>query len=178
MTRQRNHRQPLMAVLFAYLFSQSQAQRLSQDDEVDEWALYGCDNPRNDMVACFCGFLEDRIDAAAATAGALMPEELSEQSSIECNADGMAGSYPCSNVNLHSHLPLSTFGSSSANDIWGWTEQNSGREFAILALNDGTAFVEISNPSNPAYLGKLPTHTVSSSWRDVKVYKNFAFVVS
>ena len=31
---------------------------------------------------------------------------------------------------------------------------------------------------NPVYLGKLPTHTSSTTWRDVKVYNNYAFIVS
>ena len=73
---------------------------------------------------------------------------------------------------------LSTFGSAEANDIWGWTDSSSGREFAIIGLADGTGFVEITNAANPVYLGKLPTQTFSSSWRDIKVYNNHAFIVS
>jgi hypothetical protein len=51
-------------------------------------------------------------------------------------------SYPCSNIDLMSFLPLSTFGTSTfpspgGNDIWGWT--HNGREFALMALTTGTA---------------------------------------
>ena len=47
-----------------------------------------------------------------------------------------------------------------------------------MGLGNGTAFVDISDPVNPVYLGKLPTHTGSSTWRDIKVYSDHAFIVS
>lgn len=98
-------------------------------------------------------------------------------SQVPCTG-GNASGYPCSNIDLSSFVPLSTFGSSSANDIWGWTHAVSGREFALIGLRDGTGFVEITNPTTPVYKGKLPTHTATSLWRDVKTYKNHAYVVS
>lgn len=91
---------------------------------------------------------------------------------------GSAGGFSCSNVDLLAFLPLSTFGSTDANDIWGWTDPLDGTEYALIGLNDGTGFVDISDPENPLYLGKLPTHTTNSDWRDVKVYANHAFIVS
>ncbi|MCB0515421.1 MAG: choice-of-anchor B family protein [Chitinophagales bacterium] len=91
---------------------------------------------------------------------------------------GMAGSYPCDNIDLKSFIPLSTFNATAANDIWGWTDATSGREFALMGLNNGTAFVEITDPEYPIYLGKLPTHTNNSTWRDIKVFNNYAFIVS
>jgi len=53
-----------------------------------------------------------------------------------------------------------------------------GKEYAIVCLDNGTAFIDISNPENPVYLGKLPTATDNSPWRDAKVYQNHAFIVS
>ncbi len=92
--------------------------------------------------------------------------------------DGQAGEYPCENVDLLSHMPLEEFGSESGNDIWGWTDPETGKEYALMGLNDGTGFVDVSEPTNPVYLGKLPTRTEDSIWRDVKVYKDHAFIVS
>ncbi len=77
-----------------------------------------------------------------------------------------------------SRISLSTFGSDRGNDSWGWTDPQDGTEYAIMGLGNGTAFVDISDPVNPVYLGKLPTHTSSSTWRDIKVYNNYAFIVS
>jgi len=93
-------------------------------------------------------------------------------------SSGMAGGYPCSGYDLLSHIPLSTFNAGSANDSWGWTDPQTGKEYSLVGLNNGTAFVDTSDPVNPIYLGKLPTHTQSSTWRDIKVYNNHAFVVS
>ena len=53
-----------------------------------------------------------------------------------------------------------------------------GKEYALMGLGNGTAFVDITDPVNPIYLGKLPTHTDSSTWRDIKVYNDHAFIVS
>lgn len=69
-------------------------------------------------------------------------------------------------------------GASAANDSWGWTDPETGIEYALVGVNNGTAFINIEDPANPLYLGKLPTHTSSSVWRDLKVYLNYAFVVS
>ena len=64
------------------------------------------------------------------------------------------------------------------NDIWGWTDPLDGKEYALLGRTTGTAFIDITDPNNPVYLGNLPTHTVSSLWRDIKVYTDHAFIVS
>ncbi len=92
--------------------------------------------------------------------------------------NGLAGSYPCNDYDLMSTITLSQMNAGAGNDSWGWTDPQNGKEYAIIGLNNGTAFIDISNPTNPIYLGKLPTATSNSSWRDVKVYQNHAFIVS
>ncbi len=92
--------------------------------------------------------------------------------------DGQAGAYPCKNVDLLSHMKLDEFGSESGNDIWGWTDPETGKNYALMGLDDGTGFVDVSKPKRPVYLGKLPTQTDPSLWRDIKVHDNHAFVVS
>lgn len=97
-----------------------------------------------------------------------------------CNS-GFAGSYPCSNIDLQSHLSVIQLGGTATtegNDIWGWTDPLNGKEYALIGLTSHTAFVDITNPVNPIYLGKLPTATSNSIWRDIKVYNNYAFIVS
>ena len=97
-----------------------------------------------------------------------------------CNS-GNAGGYPCSNIDFYSRLSISQLGGTSSaevNDIWGWTDPLDNKEYAIIGLTSHTAFVDITNPTAPIYLGKLPTATINSIWRDIKVYANFAFIVS
>jgi choice-of-anchor B domain-containing protein len=94
--------------------------------------------------------------------------------------DGMAGIYPCSNMDLLAFVPVAQFTASSTNSLWGWTDPHSGIEYALIGANNGIAFYDLSKPDAPRYLGKLPTTpgTGSSIWRDVRVYKNHAFVIS
>ncbi|HNB51081.1 MAG TPA: choice-of-anchor B family protein [Anaerolineales bacterium] len=92
--------------------------------------------------------------------------------------NGFAGSYACDKVDLMAFMPLSNFTSSSSNDVQGWTDPLDGTEYAVLGLNNGTAFIDISDPENPVYLGKLPTHTGSSLWREIEVMGNYAYVVA
>ena len=87
-------------------------------------------------------------------------------------------SYPCNGLTLQSYISADTMGALEAQDSWGWTDPQSGKEYAVVALDNGTSFVDISNPTNPKYLARLDSQTGSSLWRDVKVYKNHAFIVS
>ncbi|MBT8282752.1 MAG: choice-of-anchor B family protein, partial [Muriicola sp.] len=99
----------------------------------------------------------------------------SEGNFVPCE-NGFAGAYPCDGYDLLGRLSLNAMNASSGNDIWGWTDMTSGREFALVGLNNGTAFIEITDTENLIYLGKLPTATTSSAWRDIKVYGDYAFV--
>ena len=93
--------------------------------------------------------------------------------------DGLAaGLYPCQNIDLLATLGTNQVGGGEMNDIWGWTDALDGKEYVLLGRTSGTAFIDISDPVNPIYLGNLSTETTSSLWRDVKVYNNHAFIVS
>jgi choice-of-anchor B domain-containing protein len=91
---------------------------------------------------------------------------------------GMAGPYPCSNVDLMSFTPVAAMGCGATNDIWGWTDPLTSREYALVGCNNGTSFVDVTVPDAPVYLGRLPTHTSNSSWRDLEVYNNHVFIGS
>ncbi len=105
---------------------------------------------------------------------------LGEQVSCE---DGVAHLFDCGEVDLVSFLPVSAIGGARGvrvNDLWGWNDPETGREYALIGRLDGTSFVDVSDPYNPVYLGNLPKTADSpgSTWRDIKVYKDHAFVVA
>ncbi len=92
---------------------------------------------------------------------------------IARHRNGKAGEYDCENVDLLSFVPLADLGcTGDANDIWGWTDPETKGEYAIIGCADGTSFVDVTDATDPKVLGFLRTHTVSSSWRDIKVRNN------
>jgi choice-of-anchor B domain-containing protein len=104
-------------------------------------------------------------------------QPMSAMNSVPC-VNGMAGTFPCQNVDLASFLPLANIGGGTGNDVWGWTDPATNREYALMGRSNGTAFVDVTDAEHPVYLGNLPTHGVASVWRAIKVYANHAFIVS
>jgi choice-of-anchor B domain-containing protein len=111
-------------------------------------------------------------------AAASAPQTVEGARSARCE-NGMAGIYPCDDIDLLGQLTLAEIGGGEiGNDIWGWEDGN--REYAIMGKTNGTAFVDITKPRDPRFLGQLPTQTDGPRrfWRDIKVYKDHAFIVS
>ena len=101
---------------------------------------------------------------------------------IDC-AEGEATAFGCSEVDLVSYMPVSQLGGARGvrvNDIWGWTDSETNRDYAIVGRSDGTSFVDVTDPPNPFLVGNLPRTegAPTSSWRDMKVYMDHVFVVS
>jgi len=110
--------------------------------------------------------------------------------------DGSAGSYPCLGIDLLSHISAQDLQAEEhqgiwLNDIWGWTDPMTNKEYAIIGMSNGTSFVDVTDPINPVFLGILNEHNFTgrtggrlyhdgakSVWRDIKVYKNHAYIVS
>ena len=93
--------------------------------------------------------------------------------------NGMAGIYPCNGYDFLGQISLTELSAEeSANDIWGWTDPSTSKEYALVGLDNGTAFVDITDTEELIYLGKLPSATGISPWRDIKVYQDHAFIVS
>ena len=86
--------------------------------------------------------------------------------------------YSCLNYDLMGRITLEEMDAEAGNDCWGWTDSTTGREYAIMGVNNGTSFIDITDSTSPQYLGKLPTSTVDSSWRDMKVYNDHVYIVS
>ncbi len=101
---------------------------------------------------------------------------------VDC-AGGNAAGFACEDVDLVSFLPVSALGGKRGimvSDVWGWTDPETGREYAIVGRFDGTSFVDVTDAGNPIFLGDLPMTegATMNLWRDIKVYANHAFVVA
>jgi len=62
------------------------------------------------------------------------------------------------------------------NDVWGYAD-GTGREYAIIGSQSQTHFLDITNPSSPNIVNSFAGRT-TSSWRDFKTYKTYAYGVS
>jgi choice-of-anchor B domain-containing protein len=101
---------------------------------------------------------------------------------IDCG-EGRAAHFECGNMELLSFVPLPELGGARGaqlNDIWGWVDPTTSREYALVGRMDGTSFVDVTDASNPVYLGNLPLTpgATANFWRDIKVYRDHAFIVA
>ena len=98
---------------------------------------------------------------------------------VDC-VSGEAAGFPCKGVRLLSFLSAADLETHFLNDVWVWADFASGREFALVGTWDHLAFVEVTDPINPVYLGKLPAHNnvPGTNWRDMKVYKDHVYVTA
>ncbi len=101
---------------------------------------------------------------------------------IDCE-EGTAYAFSCEQVDLVSFISVSDISTRrgvNMNDLWGWTDPETGVEYVLAGRNDGTVFIDISDPTAPVYVGELPKTAASppSVWRDIKVYKDHAFIVA
>ena len=101
--------------------------------------------------------------------------------------EGRVGLFDCNEVELLAYIPASLLraeGSARgvrANDNWGWTDPETGREYALVGRNDGTSFIDVTDPTNPVLVGdlpKTPDTPPSQLWRDIKTYRDHAFIVA
>jgi choice-of-anchor B domain-containing protein len=125
-----------------------------------------------------------------------------EAAVVRC-VNGMANGFPCKNVDLMSFLPHSTWNgvtNEAGNDIWGWRDPLTNREYALVGTSKGTAFVDVTVADSPVYVGFLPAPPAGgaapehdcvaplgpipehcggdSQWRDLEVYADHAYIGS
>lgn len=119
---------------------------------------------------------------------------------------GESAGYACSHIEFIAHLaPEAMNGTGEVlNDIWGWVDPDSPSDnaYAIIGMQNGTAFVRIRDDGTPEFLGRLAASDGRSSldkpvskrhvhknchddacgsdsaWRDIKVLDHYAYIVS
>ena len=96
---------------------------------------------------------------------------------------GQMADFPCTNMELVGHMPVGDLGGERGvwvNDVWGWTDPETQRNYALVARRDGASFVDVTDPTAPRLVGNLPRTEGSrpSVWRDIKVIGTHAYIVS
>ncbi len=84
--------------------------------------------------------------------------------------------YDSLNVSFRSVLAYP--GHTCAN-ICGYVD-TTGREYALVGVDNGMSVVDVTNPSNPVQVYQVlwPINNNNSEWKEIKVYKKHAYVVS
>ncbi len=62
----------------------------------------------------------------------------------------------------------------NSSDIWGY--EAGGTFLAILGNTNGTSFIDVTDPAHPVEVAFVPGP--SSSWRDMKTYRHYAYIVT
>lgn len=126
-------------------------------------------------VLSACGTDED-------TGGPGIVGPVTPLSKVKVCVNGSADGYPCSGIDLVSRLGREQIGLTLGivNDMWGWTDPATGTEWALIGHSQGTSFVSLADADDPVYAGFLPVTdgAAESAWRDIKVYRNHAFIVA
>lgn len=112
------------------------------------------------------GFSQRFADSAALE---LTQQQLQQSQGPTPCVNGKAGVYPCKNIDLVNHVALADISlkPGAANDIWGHTDLNTGTEYAIIGLDNGTAVFSLADPAAPKEVGAIAGSR--TSWRDIKV---------
>jgi choice-of-anchor B domain-containing protein len=101
-----------------------------------------------------------------------------------CSGAGKVEIFDCGATNLLAFLPPSKLSANGQyadmSSIWGWTDPVTKQEWALLGRADGTTFVDITAASRPITVADLPLTEGArpSFWREIKVYKDHAYIVS
>ncbi len=90
--------------------------------------------------------------------------------------DGHAAGFECHDVDLLAFLSIPSLGGEDrhrVSDAWGWTDPDTGREYALIGITDGMAILDVTHPSDPVHLGIVPANP--SGARDIKTFRDHAF---
>lgn len=84
--------------------------------------------------------------------------------------------YDSLNVSYRANLKYT--GHSCAN-ICGYVD-TTGREYALIGVDNGMTVVDVTDPANPVQVYQVlwPVNNSKSEWKEIKVYKKCAYVVS
>jgi choice-of-anchor B domain-containing protein len=101
-----------------------------------------------------------------------------------CSGQGKVDIFDCGATDLQAFLPPSTLSHDGhyiqLSSLWGYTDAKTKKEWAIVGRRDGATFVDITNAVKPIVVADLPLTEGArpSSWREIKVYKDTAYIVS
>lgn len=64
------------------------------------------------------------------------------------------------------------------NSVWGWTDSQDNREYAIIGATDGTYIIDVTVPTAPIVRDYVKGRRDSCIWREYKTYQHYLYAVS
>jgi choice-of-anchor B domain-containing protein len=93
-----------------------------------------------------------------------------------------AQTYPSLNISLLSHLNPETDNTGGDgrkySGCWGWYQQSKNKEYALVGTSSKTYFIDVTNPSNPIICDSVKARRNGCTWREIKNYQNYCYIVS
>ena len=91
---------------------------------------------------------------------------------------GKAGAYPCKDIDLLAHVPLSAMEGGGVSDVMGWVDPETKKEYAVVGGAGGVRFFDVSKPTKPVYLGRvLGKPEVALPWQELEIVNDHAYIV-
>ncbi len=90
---------------------------------------------------------------------------------------GTAGLYGQESLNVQLLATFNQYSATGYNDCWGYTAPD-GREYALLGVRSGTSILDITDTPTLNEIAFIPNPAASSSWKDIKTYRHYAYVVN
>ncbi len=90
--------------------------------------------------------------------------------------------YSSLNINLLAHMTPET--DNTNNDgrkysgCWGWFQSAKNKEYAIVGTSKQTLFIDVTNPSSPVIVDSVRAKTTGCTWREIKTYQHYCYIVS
>ena len=82
------------------------------------------------------------------------------------------------NMEAVAFIPKADMLTEKVNDIASWYDEEEDITYLLVGCENGTALFRMLPGARPIFMGKLPTQTVTSLWRDIKVVHDHAYIVS
>lgn len=82
------------------------------------------------------------------------------------------------NMEAVAFIPIADMLTEKVNDIASWYDEEEDITYLLVGCENGTALFRMLPGARPIFMGKLPTQSVTSLWRDIKVVHGHAYIVS
>jgi len=90
----------------------------------------------------------------------------------------LSAQFAASNFSLLSNTSPEAGGGIKYSGCWGWTDTITGKEYAIAGSITGTYFIDVTNPYSPTVCAFVPATAANGTWREMKTYKNYCYIVN